>query len=148
MKQNSGLIPDSADSQQQDSLIEKVKSQENIQINPAYVLNNSVDVPQSEVLTPDRLKERHSRISSVKSGKESKQRYAIKPERVLKAIEPSEFIIKGGSNEVSSPSKRLLEHKKSRVKLNQSKEMTKNESQSKLAVIKQNYKDLPKEIFN
>lgn len=141
IKNNSKILDDRANEL---PLIDKTKSQESILIND--VKTNSPE--QHSKFTPDRLRDRDSRMSSDDASNNSKLKGKMhKNEKYLqKALEPSEFKMRTEGDESSSPTRRILENKISRLKSNHSKEMNRNDSQSQLSNNKLKRNDSQREL--
>lgn len=121
---------DALDSGKDHPSIEKVRSQDHIVSDGSKPKKNKI---KSKIqYTPDGINDRESRISSDRHGKEKlKHAKNIKSENVVKkAIKPSEFIMREGND---SPTRRMMENKNKRIKVNQSKVLHRNESQDQLS---------------
>jgi hypothetical protein len=98
--------------------LERKKSQESVinSVSPEYKNNPKYTAERG----------RESKISSEKTQKHHKQ---LKSENLgKKAIEPSEFKMKEEVDARASPSRRMMENKKSRMRLDQSKELKDRQS--------------------
>lgn len=129
----------------------KIKSQESLamDVNIKQVNVSSPDAKSKIKQNSDQAKEKESRLSSGHSGDDSQLKQKIIAESVTKkAIEPSEFKMKSDANENISPTKRLIEQNKARMKLDQSKEVKRNDSQSQLSAKKLNRNDSQRELSN
>ena len=132
MIRNTSKILDSIDRPSELPLIDKTKSQDNV-----LTENSNANSPeQASKFTPERYRDQDSRLSSenninnrgrIKNKNNKNEKY------LQKAIEPSEFKMRTDNDDSQSPSRRILETKKSRLKSNQSKGMNRNDSQSQLS---------------
>lgn len=128
-------------------MIDKVKSQESLKIDGSKVNTGE----QNRVkFTPERLRDRESKLSSEDQSSHSrvKQRMMKNEKYMQKALEPSEFKMRTEGDEYSSPTRRILESKKSRMKSNQSKDNERNDSQSQLSQKKLQRNDSQRELSN
>jgi hypothetical protein len=132
-------------------VLEKNNSQESLSIDKN---SGAVDEYRSRHTPEKHTKEQESRLSSEDNGKENMNKHHknMKSDNMIKkkALQPSEFKMKSDFGDNLSPSRRMIENKKNRLKSNQSKHMLVNESQSQLSSIKninknESNKDLSKD---
>jgi len=120
-------------------MIDKTKSQESLitESNKGNVNKISDNQPK---YTPERIKDRESRLSSDNQSNNSRVKHRV--------LEPSEFKMRNDFDGSNSPTRRLIDNKKSRLKSNHSKEMNRNDSQSQLSNKKLQRNDSQRELSN
>lgn len=142
---NNSSILDSVERPNELPMIDKVKSQESLKTDGVKINPND----QHKVkFTPERLRDRESKLSSGDNSSPNgvKQRIPKNEKYLQKALEPSEFKMRTEGDEYNSPTRRILESKKSRMQSNQSKDNTRNDSQSQLSQKKLQRNDSQKEF--
>ena len=99
--------------------------------------NKSTKEYKKNKYTPEKPRGRESRVSSESPEKENKAKHIknLKSENFVKkkALQPSEFKMKSDIDESISPTRRMIENNKNRLKSNQSKQLQRNESHSQLS---------------
>ena len=124
-------------------------SQENLhKDNSLKNLNNSVEMNKNKVkMTPEKPKEVKNEGDNNEKETVVKNKVRIDP-IIRRAIEPSEFKINSEVYDSNSPTRRLLKQNKSRLQNNNSKNIKRNDSQSKLSVKKLSKNESLNELMN